>query len=112
MSRQSHYQIYFGDNKKNSKALCQENHEIIYSKKKNPNKNNFSTKPIKPEEICDIIKTLKNSKSTSPNSIPAKILKIIKNSISIPLSTLINKSFENGTFPNVCNSKGSTRSPK
>ena len=85
--------------------------KLFIQKKKNPNKN-FSTKPIKPEEICDIIKTLKNSKSTSPNSIPAKILKIIKNSISIPLSTLINKSFENGTFPNVCNSKGSTRSPK
>ena len=29
-----------------------------------PNKSNFSIKPIKPEEICDIIKTLKNSKST------------------------------------------------
>ena len=50
---------------------------------KTPNKSNFSIKPIKPEEICDIIKTLKNSKSTGPNSIPTKIL-------------------ANGTFPNVC----------
>ena len=41
MSRQSHYQIYFGDNKKNSKALCQENHEIIYSKKKTQTKTIF-----------------------------------------------------------------------
>ena len=45
---------------------------------KTPSKSNFSIKPIKLEEICDIFKTLKNSKSTSPNSIPTKILKIIK----------------------------------
>ena len=32
-SRQSHYQKYFSDNKKNAKALSQGIHEIIYSKK-------------------------------------------------------------------------------
>ena len=69
---------------------------------KTPNKSNFSIKPIKPEEICDIIKALKNSKSLSSNSTPTKILKIIKKSISTPLSTLINNSFANGTLPNVC----------
>ena len=45
---------------------------------------------------------MKNSKSTSPNSIPTKILNITKKSISTPLSTLINYPFANGTFPNVC----------
>ena len=59
-------------------------------------------KPIKPDEICDIIKTLKNSKSTGPNSITTKILRIIKKSISTPLSTPINNPFANRTFPNVC----------
>ena len=68
---------------------------------KTPNKINFLIKPIKPQEICDIIKTLKNSKSTGPNSIPTKILKIIKKSISVPLSTIINNSVVNGPFPNV-----------
>ena len=63
-----------------------------------PNKSNFSIKPIKLEETCDIIKTLKNSRS----SIPTKIFKIIKKSISTPLSILINNSFANRTFPNVC----------
>ena len=67
-----------------------------------PSKNNFSIKPIKPKEICEIIKAMKNSKSTSPNSIPTKILNITKKSISTPLSTLINYPFANGTFPNVC----------
>ena len=48
------------------------------------------------------IKTLKNSKNSAPNSISTKVLKIIKKSISAPLSRLINKSFSNGTFANVC----------
>ena len=155
ISRQTHYQKYFSDNTKNTKALWQGIHEIIYSKKagetnnpssllinqkfatnqqdmtenfnnfftsigknlqetipptredyaqylKTPSTSNFSIKPIKPEEIRDIIKTPKNSKSAGPNSIPTKILKIIKKSISTPLSTLINNSFANGTFPKVC----------
>ena len=67
-----------------------------------PSKNNFSIKPIKPKEIYKIIKAMKDSKSTSPNSIPTKILKITKKLISIPVSTLINYPFANGTFPNVC----------
>ena len=67
-----------------------------------PSKSNFSINPIKPEEICDIIKTLKNSKRTGPTSIPTKILKIIKTSISTPLSTIINNFFANRTFPSIC----------
>ena len=67
-----------------------------------PSKINFSIKAIKPKEICDTIETLKNSKSTGHNSIPTKIFKIIKKLISTALSTLINKSFANGTFSNVC----------
>ena len=45
---------------------------------KTPSKSNFSIKPIKPEGICGIIKTMKNSKSAGPNRIPTKILKIIQ----------------------------------
>ena len=37
---------------------------------KTPSKSNFSIKPIKPERICDIIKTMKNSKSTGSIRIP------------------------------------------
>ena len=52
--------------------------------------------------MSDLIKTLKNSKSLGPNSIPTNILKEIHETISIPLSTLINKSFTTGVFPNMC----------
>ena len=47
-------------------------------------------------------KNNKSSKSRGPGSNSTNVLKIIKKSISIPLSRLINISFANGTFPNVC----------
>ena len=47
-------------------------------------------------------KNNKSSKSRGPGSNSTNVLKIIKKSISIPLSRLINTSFANGTFPNVC----------
>ena len=37
-----------------------------------------------------------------PKSIPTKILQLIKDKISIPLSELINKSSSAGCFPNIC----------
>ena len=55
----------------------------------------------KPKEISHLIKTLKNSKSLGPNSIPAYILKEIHEKISISSSTLVNKSFTTGVFPNI-----------
>ena len=60
--------------------------------------------PTTPEEISDLIQTLSSNKSTGPNSIPTSILKKIKNEISIPLSAIINNSFENGIFPNLLKS--------
>ena len=43
-----------------------------------------------------------SSKSAGPNIIPTKIIKAIKDQISIPLSKLFNKSFNIGIFPNIC----------
>ena len=60
--------------------------------------------PTTPEEISDLIQTLSSNKSTGPNSILTSILKKIKNEISIPLSAIINNSFENGIFPNLLKS--------
>ena len=41
------------------------------------------------------------NKSSGPNSIPTKILKLAKETLSGALSELINKPFLSGTFPNV-----------
>ena len=67
---------------------CQNLQETHSCDNKTLTKTIFTIKPPNPEEKCDIIKTLKSSKSTDPNSIPTKILRVIKK--SIPLSELIN----------------------
>ena len=45
---------------------------------------------------------MEDSKSFGSNSIPINILKEIHETIFIPLSTVINKSFTTGVFPNMC----------
>ena len=51
------------------------------------------------KEVLNILKTFNLNKANGPNSIPVKILKDIKSEISVPLSTLINLSFDTGIFP-------------
>ena len=69
---------------------------------KAPNTDTFYISSTTPQEISDLIKTLKNSKSLGPNRIPTDILKEIHETTFIPLSTLMNKSFTTGVFPNMC----------
>ena len=44
---------------------------------------------------------MKTNKASSPNSIPAKILKVFKKEFSKPLSDIINLPFNQGVFPNL-----------
>ena len=71
---------------------------------KNPFAKSFFLTPTTPEERFDLIQTLSLNKSTGPNSIPTSVLNKIKNEISIPLSAIINNSFENRIFPNLLKS--------
>ena len=48
-----------------------------------------------------LISYLDSHKSSDPNSIPGKILKLLKNNISRQLSDIFNMSFMNGHFPSV-----------
>ena len=155
VSRKCHYQKYFEENKKNSRAIWQGIHDIVYSRKskknntpssllidgktitnpkdiaenfnnfftsigtklqnnipptrrqyfdylKHPNPKTFFISPTTPDEIKNIINSIKNSKCVGPNSIPTKILHLIKDKTPIPLSELIKKSFSTGYFPNIC----------
>ena len=52
------------------------------------------------EELLEIIQNLEN-KSTGPNSIPVRLLKLIPDLILLPLCKIINNSFSTGVFPNV-----------
>ena len=71
---------------------------------KNLNTEPLFMTPTSPEEISDSIQTLSSNKSTGPNSIPPSILNKIKNEIYVPLSAIINNSFENSSFPNLLKS--------
>ena len=68
---------------------------------KNSNPYTFMTSPTTPQEIEDIIMVSDTSKSTGPNSIPNRILKEIRTSISTPISNLCNNSFATGKFPDI-----------
>ena len=52
-----------------------------------------------PSEVSRTISLMNNSKSVGPNSIPIPLLKILKDSVSEPLSFLVNESFTSGVFP-------------
>ena len=57
--------------------------------------------PTDKEEIANIISSLNSSKASGPNSIPYRILFLLKNEISKQLADLFNLSFTTGVFPSV-----------
>ena len=65
----------------------------------NPIMNSFYLNPTTPSEIESQIKCLKNNKSSGPLSIPTKLFKEFKKSLSKPLSELVNLTFTEGKFP-------------
>ena len=65
---------------------------------KNRNQFNFLVTNISNEEVLNIIKNLED-KSTGPQSIPIKLLKLIPDLILVPLCKIISTSFSSGKFP-------------
>ena len=65
---------------------------------KNRNQVNFLIAHISNEEVLDIINKLEN-KSTGPQSIPIKLLKLIPDLILVPLCRIISMSFLTGIYP-------------
>ena len=65
------------------------------------NKNTIFLAPTVPEDIEDLISSMKTNKASGPNSIPTNILKLFKKEFSKPLSDMINMSFNQGVFSNV-----------
>ena len=57
--------------------------------------------PTLPEDIEDLISSMKTNKACSLNSIPTKILKLFKKEFSNPLSEIMNLPFNQGVFPNL-----------
>ena len=57
--------------------------------------------PTDKEEITNTISSLNSNKASGPNSIPYRILFLLKNEISKQLADLFNISFITGVFPSV-----------
>ena len=55
--------------------------------------------PTDSHEISELINSLDDAKSCGPCPVPTKLLKLIRNEISIPFSDLCNTSFMDGVFP-------------
>ena len=65
------------------------------------NSNTMFLSPTLPEDMGDLINSMKTNKASGPNSIPTKILKLFKKEFSKPLSDIINLSFNQGVFTNL-----------
>ena len=63
-----------------------------------PNQDSFFISPCTKEEIIEIISNFKPKKSAGPNSIPTKILRLLKDDVSATLSIIFNISFATGIF--------------
>ena len=83
--------------KSNTKILPK--HYTDYLSSTNTNK--FFLKPTDKNETSFIISLLDSHKSSGPNSISVKILKLLKNDISQQLSDIFNMPFLIGQFPSV-----------
>ena len=64
-----------------------------------PNPVNLALNPCDPEEIVDIISSFGAGKASGPFSIPTNLLKEFSQYLSIPISIIINKSLQEGVFP-------------
>ena len=67
----------------------------------NRSDDSFFLSPTDKCEIINIIFSLDPNKSTGPNNVPTKILKLLKNYISTQLSDIFNASFSTGIFPSI-----------
>ena len=63
------------------------------------NQNSFFLRTISSDEITNLILSLNESKSVDPDGLPTKILKLLKNDISLQLTNIFNLSFSTGVFP-------------
>lgn len=63
-------------------------------------KNSMFLKPISESEVISIITSLNNTNSAGYDEISTKIIKMCANFLASPLVHIINKSFEQGVFPN------------
>ena len=63
-----------------------------------PNENSFFLRQTSSDELTNLILPLNERKSVCPNGLPTKILKLLKNDISLQLTNVFNLSLSTGVF--------------
>ena len=112
-TKQAYYDRFFENNWKNIKNIWKGTKPLISLKTvassiptvrisdSNESDSTIFLQPIDKEEIANIISRLNSSKASDPNTIPYRILFLLKNEISKQLADLFNLSFMTGVFPSV-----------
>ena len=82
-----------------NKIIFSSKHFSSYLKKRN--ENSLFMTPTSPQEIINVIESLNTKKSNGPQSVPFKILDVLKPEVSSILSKLFNLSLQSGIFPSI-----------
>ena len=92
---------YFASIAETTKKSMKYTHKHFLDYLSNESESTIFLQPTDKEEKANIISSLNSSKASGPNSIPYRILFLLKNDISKQLADLFNLSFLTGVFPSV-----------
>ena len=95
-----HYLLCFASIAETTKKSIKYTHKHFSDYLSNESDSTIFLQPTDKEEIANIISSLNSSKASGPNSIPYRILFLVKNEISKKLAELFKFSFP-GVFPSV-----------
>ena len=92
---------YFSSITEKTKANIKFSNKSFQDFLHHPNEESLFITPTDAHEVNLIISSLNSNKSTGPNSLPTKILKLLKNEISTHLADIFNLPFSSGVFPSI-----------
>ena len=92
---------YFASLAETTKKSIEYSHKPFSDYLSNENSSTILLEPTDKEEIASTISSLNSNKASGPNSIPCRILFLLKNKISKQLADLFSLSFTTGVFPSV-----------
>ena len=90
---------YFSSIAEKTKANIKFSNKSFQDFLHHPNEELLFITPADAHEVNLIISSLNSDISTGPNSLPTKILKLLKKEISTHLANIFNLSFSSGVFP-------------
>ena len=92
---------YFASIAETTKKSIKYSHKHFSDYLSNESSSTIFLQPTDKEKIANIISSLNSNKTSGPNSIPYRVLFLLKNEISKQLADLFNLSFMTGVFPSV-----------